>query len=105
MYPYLLEDIFGRVFFLRSYLWLLVSAAVVAYLMISGPGLRAYRAKTLHPAPTLDRGVIRGAALVAVLGLLLGARVMYVALYREQFTADPGRVLRFWEGGLVFHGG
>ena len=105
MYPYLFEGTFGRVFFLRSYLWLLVSAAVVAYLLISGPGLRAYRSKTLQPAPTLDRRVIRGAALVAVLGLLLGARVMYVALYREQFAADPGRVLRFWEGGLVFHGG
>ncbi len=105
VYPYLFEDVFGRLFFLRSYLWLLIAAAVVAYLLISGPGLRAHRAKTIHSVPTLDRSAVRGAALAAVLGLLLGARVLYVALYWEQFAPDPGRVLRIWEGGLVFHGG
>ncbi|TVQ39456.1 MAG: hypothetical protein EA384_06260 [Spirochaetaceae bacterium] len=105
VYPYLFEGTFGRVFLLRSYLWLLVTGAVVAYLLISGPGHRAYRAKTAHPAAAFGPGEIRAAALVAALGLLLGARVMYVALYREQFAADPGRILRFWEGGLVFHGG
>ena len=105
MYPYLFEETFGRVFFLRSYVLLLLTAAVVVYLLIRGPGLQLYRAKLGHGGPAFGRADIRAAAALAVVALLVGARALYVALYWEPFAARPERILRFWEGGLAFHGG
>ena len=42
----------------------------------------------------------------AVLALIVGARVGYVAFYGwNRFLADPSYLLRVWEGGMSFHGG
>jgi phosphatidylglycerol:prolipoprotein diacylglycerol transferase len=40
-------------------------------------------------------------------GVLIGARALYVATYwRESFAGLPvWQVFKFWQGGLVFHGG
>ncbi len=35
---------------------------------------------------------------------IIGARLYYVALEWEQFSGDPLRILRVWEGGLAIHG-
>ncbi|TVR88727.1 MAG: prolipoprotein diacylglyceryl transferase [Spirochaetaceae bacterium] len=105
MYPYLFEDSFGQVFLLRSYVLMLVLASVVAYRLISGQGFRLYQNKTAESGPAFGRPDIRAAAALAVLGLLVGARALYIALYWEPFAVRPERIVRFWEGGLVFHGG
>jgi len=44
------------------------------------------------------------AALLAVVGGLLGGRAGYVLAYREYFAAHPGQVLALWRGGLSFGG-
>ena len=41
-----------------------------------------------------------------ILGVILGGRLGYVLFYDlPGFVAEPGRVLRVWEGGMSFHGG
>jgi phosphatidylglycerol:prolipoprotein diacylglycerol transferase len=40
------------------------------------------------------------------LGVILGGRTGYVLFYDlPGFVAEPGRILRVWEGGMSFHGG
>jgi phosphatidylglycerol:prolipoprotein diacylglycerol transferase len=41
----------------------------------------------------------------AVVGALVGSRLLYVLLDLPQFLAQPMKIFAIWEGGLVFHGG
>jgi phosphatidylglycerol:prolipoprotein diacylglycerol transferase len=41
----------------------------------------------------------------AVVGALVGSRLLYVLLDLPQFLAHPLKIFALWEGGLVFHGG
>lgn len=42
----------------------------------------------------------------AVLGVILGGRLGYVLFYQPAFyLANPGGILKVWEGGMSFHGG
>jgi phosphatidylglycerol:prolipoprotein diacylglycerol transferase len=42
----------------------------------------------------------------AVLGVILGGRVGYVLFYNlEYYLAHPENILKFWQGGMSFHGG
>ena len=42
----------------------------------------------------------------AVLGVILGGRLGFVLFYQPAFfLANPGAILRVWEGGMAFHGG
>lgn len=60
----------------------------------------------------IARGLVRMGAdaldpLIAylVVGMLLGARLIYALVYdRPKFAADPLALVRIWEGGLSFHG-
>ncbi|MEM1273161.1 MAG: prolipoprotein diacylglyceryl transferase [Pseudomonadota bacterium] len=41
-----------------------------------------------------------------IVGVILGGRLGYVLFYEPAvFLAEPGRVIRVWEGGMAFHGG
>lgn len=43
--------------------------------------------------------------LTALLGLLIGARLVYMTVYNTQaFLANPLQTFAIWEGGLSFHG-
>lgn len=43
---------------------------------------------------------------ICMLGLVLGARAGYILFYDlPVYLADPGEMLRFWNGGMSFHGG
>ena len=43
---------------------------------------------------------------IAMLGLVLGARVGYILFYDlPVYLNDPAEILRFWNGGMSFHGG
>jgi len=44
-------------------------------------------------------------AFVAVLSAIVGSRLLYVLFNLQDYLADPLRILRVWEGGLVFYGG
>lgn len=53
----------------------------------------------------IPRSVLVDVALAALLGGIVGARLLYVILDWDQFAGTPGSVWRVWEGGLSFHGG
>jgi len=41
-----------------------------------------------------------------ILGVILGGRIGYVLFYSfADFLANPGMIVRIWEGGMSFHGG
>ncbi len=41
-----------------------------------------------------------------ILGVILGGRLGYVLLYKPAFyLANPGDIIRIWDGGMAFHGG
>lgn len=41
-----------------------------------------------------------------VLGVILGGRIGYVLFYKPaEFLANPGDILKVWQGGMSFHGG
>ena len=42
---------------------------------------------------------------LAIFSSLIGARGLYVLLNFSIFRGEPSRILRVWEGGLVFYGG
>lgn len=43
--------------------------------------------------------------LFAMLGGIIGARLIYVAYYWRDFAANPAQVFAIWTGGLIFYGG
>lgn len=53
----------------------------------------------------LDEELIPDFALLGLLGGLVGARLMYVALNLDFFLDHPERIVMFWKGGMVFSGG
>ncbi|HEY3396859.1 MAG TPA: prolipoprotein diacylglyceryl transferase [Armatimonadota bacterium] len=69
--------------------------------LVAGLGWLAYagRAPWRTPAALVDL------ALLTLLGGIIGARLMYVALDWDLYRAHPLTMLRLWEGGLSFHGG
>jgi phosphatidylglycerol---prolipoprotein diacylglyceryl transferase len=53
----------------------------------------------------LDRQQIDSLVTYAVIGMLIGARVIYMLVYaRPDLLAHPIDVFKIWEGGLSFHG-
>ena len=41
-----------------------------------------------------------------VLGVIIGGRLGYVLFYKpDEFLANPGDILKVWQGGMSFHGG
>lgn len=61
--------------------------------------MRGSRRDGLPTEPVLDL------AFVAVLAALVGSRLLYVLFNLHEYQADPLRILKLWEGGLIFHGG
>lgn len=39
------------------------------------------------------------------LGVILGGRLGYATFYAPHLWADPGELVKLWEGGMSFHGG
>jgi phosphatidylglycerol:prolipoprotein diacylglycerol transferase len=70
----------------------------------------AFAAGTGFMARYGDRRVITPAecldfALYCLVGAVLGARLLFVALDWGLYAEHPSRLLNVWEGGLSFHGG
>jgi len=100
---------------------LAVGGAVVLYFLVNhfGPvpirsygvmllvGLLAGSAWLAHNARyyNLPSGLVVDLALTALVGGILGARLLYVLLDLSQFAGNPLSAFRVWEGGLSFHGG
>ncbi|MGE5532082.1 MAG: prolipoprotein diacylglyceryl transferase [Bacteroidota bacterium] len=70
----------------------------------------AFTAGTLYIARYGDRKVIAPAetvdmALYALIGAVIGSRVIFVALDWGTYAGHPLKLFNVWEGGLSFHGG
>lgn len=53
----------------------------------------------------IQRSLVYDLFLMIVLGSMLGGRLMYVALFWEQFADDPLQIFKVWQGGMVLYGG
>ncbi len=61
---------------------------------------RIRRGRSLLSRPQID-----SLLLYAMIGMLIGARLVYIIVYgRLDFRHDPLEALRIWHGGLSFHG-
>ena len=91
-------DLFGHQigpFTLHTY-GMLVALGFLAALVVV---MRGSRREGLPSEPVLDL------AFVAVLAAIVGSRLLYVLFNLQEYLADPLRIFKVWEGGLVFHGG
>lgn len=102
MFPILLRlgpfTVFGHAvgpFTLHTY-GVLVALGFLAALVVV---MRGARREGLRSESVLD------VAFVAVLAAIVGSRLLYVIFNLRDYLADPLRILKVWEGGLVFHGG
>ncbi len=64
-----------------------------------------YLASMLAKKEGIKQDVVMDLGLVIILGAILGARVLYVIVWREHYMSHPLDVFKVWEGGLVFYGG
>lgn len=53
----------------------------------------------------IDPNKILDLAFYLVLSAILGSRLFYVLIEYREYLNDPIRILKIWEGGLVFYGG
>lgn len=102
MFPILLRfgpyTIFGYPlgpFTLHTY-GVLVALGFLAALFVV---MRGARREGLRSDSVLD------VAFVAVLAAIVGSRLLYVIFNLGEYLAEPLRILKVWEGGLIFHGG
>jgi phosphatidylglycerol:prolipoprotein diacylglycerol transferase len=75
---------------------LLVALGFIAALLVIMYGSRREK---LEVEPVLDL------AFVTVLAAIVGSRLLYVLFNLREYLAEPLRIFKVWEGGLVFHGG
>lgn len=62
--------------------------------------------RRLHLFPGLSVKDIDNIMSLAVVGVILGGRLGYVAFYKpDYYLSNPGEILAIWEGGMSFHGG
>ncbi|WP_320169675.1 prolipoprotein diacylglyceryl transferase [Maridesulfovibrio sp.] len=52
----------------------------------------------------MDYTLAPKAGITAIVCGIIGARILYIALYPQEFTSDILNALRIWNGGLVFSG-
>ena len=92
MYRYLFE--IGN-FRLPAYGFMMVIAYFTAIYFAS----REARRRDLDPA------YIQSLSVWIVIGLVLGARIWYVAEYWHYFSENVIEIFKLWKGGMVFYGG
>jgi phosphatidylglycerol:prolipoprotein diacylglycerol transferase len=50
-------------------------------------------------------GVMADMVLPVMIGVILGARALFILVEREYYIQNPLEILMVWKGGLVFYGG
>jgi len=96
-------ELFGVTLALRWYAVAYIAGLLLAWQtikrMLATPRLWA------GAAPMTDDQLERLLTWVIV-GVILGGRIGFVLFYQPAFyLANPGHILRVWEGGMAFHGG
>lgn len=75
--------------------------ALYALGILAAVGLSEYRYRRVGGEP----GVIMDLALPVIIGVLIGARALFIIVEHEYYIRNPAEVLMIWKGGLVFYGG
>jgi phosphatidylglycerol:prolipoprotein diacylglycerol transferase len=75
--------------------------AMYALGILAAAGLSEY----LYRRKGGEPGVIVDMALPVMIGVILGARTLFVIVEREYYLQNPLEVTMIWNGGLVFYGG
>lgn len=99
MHPVLI-DFFG-LFKLHTY------GLMIAIAFMVGMNLAAREARRVDTSPSrqLDKFVLDLCFWILIVSMV-GSRVYFIAVnWGEEYSKDPLKILRVWEGGLVFYGG
>jgi phosphatidylglycerol:prolipoprotein diacylglycerol transferase len=77
----------------------------VMYIVGYAVGIGVAKRRVRRGMVPFDESVIDALVGYLIVGMLLGARVVYVLVYdRAHYAADPLDALAVWHGGLSFHG-
>ncbi len=91
-------------FALRWYALAYIAGLLVGWWMI----VRAVKQPALWPneTPPMKPEQVESLLTAVVLGVILGGRLGFVLFYQPgYYLANPGEILRVWQGGMSFHGG
>lgn len=64
-----------------------------------------YLASLLAKKEGINQEIVMDLGLVIIAGAIIGARLLYVFVWKEHYFQHPLDILKVWEGGLVFYGG
>ncbi len=97
-------DLGGFTFALRWYALAYLAGFLIGWRLI----VAALRRPALWPRGEAPMAPAAAESLLAwtILGVILGGRLGFVFFYHPgHYLANPGEILRVWEGGMSFHGG
>lgn len=96
-------DLFGMTFALRWYALAYIAGLIVGWRLVLSAirNPRLWAGKAPMTSEQLDRLLTW-----IILGVVIGGRLGFVLFYQPGFyLANPGQILKVWEGGMSFHGG
>ena len=96
--------LFGMEFALRWYALAYIAGIVIGWRLI----VVALRRPALWPGNTapMDEKQVEDLLTWIIVGIILGGRLGFVLFYNPgYYLANPGMILRVWDGGMAFHGG
>ena len=96
-------DLFGMTFALRWYALAYIAGLVIGWRIVTA---LVRRPALWRDGPPMTAEQVESLLTWIILGVILGGRLGFVLFYQPaQFLANPGQILRVWEGGMSFHGG
>ena len=95
--------LWGSEFALRWYALAYIAGIVIAWWL----AVRALKRPALWPGePPMAAKQVEDLVTWIVLGVIIGGRLGFVLVYQPgQYLANPGDILKVWQGGMSFHGG
>lgn len=75
--------------------------AMYALGILAAVALSEYRYRRSGGEP----GAIMDLALPVVVGVLIGARTLFILVEHQYYLQNPAEIIMIWKGGLVFYGG
>ena len=97
-------ELFGITLALRWYALAYIVGLLLAWWIVRG--LMARPQLWHNRTPPMDTKAPEDLLTYMIIGVILGGRLGFVLFYRPaHYLANPGDVLKVWEGGMSFHGG